>query len=34
VTEIDDVLNDRLDQLKTDRDRARAAQDRIAANSA
>jgi site-specific DNA recombinase len=33
VTVIDEALNDRLDQLKTDRDRARAALDRIAANS-
>ena len=32
-TEIDDVLKGRLDQLKTDRERAKAALDRIVANS-
>ena len=33
VTEIDDVLKGRLGQLKTDRERAKAALDRIVANS-
>jgi hypothetical protein len=34
VTEIDDVLKDRLAQLKADRERTRAALDRIKTNSA
>jgi len=34
VTEVDDVLKDRLDQLKTDRERAKAALDRIVSSSA
>ena len=34
VTEIDDVLKDRLDQLKTDRARAKAALDRVVSSSA
>ena len=33
VAEIDDVLKDRLDHLKTDRERAKAALDRIVGNS-